>query len=151
DEAFELLRLALTVPRFDAPDVERIRAQVLSQLRRATTSPNDIASRTWWATAFPGHPYGRPTDGTLESVPRISADDLRAYLRNVFSRETLKIAIVGDIDPESAGRLVDHAFGGLPAKSELAPVAKVTMQGLGRRLLVDLDVPQTVVTFGGPG
>src|SRR5947207_3605295 len=45
DEAFELLHLALTSPRFDADDVERIRAQILSGLRRETTSPTSLASR----------------------------------------------------------------------------------------------------------
>ena len=38
DEAFDLLRLALTAPRFDASDVDLNRAQLLSILRRQTTS-----------------------------------------------------------------------------------------------------------------
>ena len=61
DEGFDLLRLALTAPRFDADAVERMRAQILSGLRRETTSPNDIASRTWWKTAFP-EPSLRPAE-----------------------------------------------------------------------------------------
>ena len=65
DEAFDLLRLALTSPRFDAADVELNRAQIMSMLRRETTSPGDIASQRWWETAFQGHPYGRPVNGTL--------------------------------------------------------------------------------------
>jgi zinc protease len=47
--------------------------------------------------------------------------------------------------------LVDSTFGSLPAKSGRAPVPDVTPQGLGRRIVVDLDVPQAVVTFGGIG
>ena len=66
DEAFDLLRLALTAPRFDASDVDLNRAQLLSILRRQTTSPGDIASQRWWQTAFEGHPYGRPVNGTQE-------------------------------------------------------------------------------------
>ncbi len=76
DEAFDLLHLALTNPRFDADAIERVRGQELSMLQRDTTNPNDLASRRWWQTAFPDHPYGRETKGTLESVPRITADDL---------------------------------------------------------------------------
>jgi zinc protease len=37
----------------------------------------------------------------------------------------------------------------LPAKAELAPVSRALMTGLGRRVVVDLDVPQTVLAFGG--
>jgi len=151
DEAVELLRLALTAPRFDADALERVRAQTLARLRRETTTPNDIASKRWWETAFPGHPYGRPVFGTLDSVSRITADDMSAYLRRVLSRETVKIAIVGDIDAESAGRILDRAFGALPAKSELAPVPDAFPQGLGGRIVVQLDVPQAVVLFGAPG
>jgi zinc protease len=151
DEAFDYLRLALTAPRFDSPAVERIRAQILAQLRRATTNPSDIGSRNWWATAFPGHPYGRAVNGTLDSVSSIGIDDLKAYVRHTFARGTLKIAIVGDIDAETAGRLIDRTFGDLPAQAELVPVADVTPQGVRRRLVIPLDVPQAVVTFGGPG
>jgi zinc protease len=151
DEAFELLRLALTAPRFDAKDIERVRAQTMSRLQRQTQSPNDIASKTWWETAFPGHPYGRPALGTLESVPRITADELRAYSKRILTRDTLKVAVVGDIDLESAGRLVDSTFGALPAKSNRVTIADATPRGLGRRIVVDLDVPQASVTFGGVG
>ena len=151
DEAFDYLRLALTVPRFDPEAVERIRSQVLSQLRRNSTSPNDIASRAWWRAAFPNHPYGQPTAGTLESVPTITIDDLKGYTRRVLAREFMKIAIVGDIDAETAGKLLDRTFGELPTKADLRPVADVTVQDLGRRSVIDLDVPQTVVNFGGRG
>jgi zinc protease len=151
DEATNLLRLALTAPRFDAEPVERIRAQLLALLRRGTTSPNDIANRQWWAAAFPGHPYGRPNTGTLESVPQINADDLKGYVKRVFARDALTVAIVGDIDAERAGRLLDQVFGALPAKSSLPAVPDMAIRGLGTRLVVDLDVPQTVIQWGGPG
>jgi zinc protease len=151
DEAFEYLRLALTEPRFDTEAVERMRAQILSRLRRDSVSPNDLASRNWWATAFPGHPYGRPVDGTLDSAPRITVDDLRSYTRRVLARDNLKLAIVGDVDAKAAGELIDRAFGKLPAKAELTPVTAAVAQGLGRRIVIQLDVPQAVVNFGGPG
>jgi len=151
DEAFDDLRLALTEPRFDAAAVERMRAQVISRLRREILSPNDMASRNWWATAFPDHPYGQPVDGTFESVPKITIDDLRSYTRRAFARDNLKIAVVGDIDAATAAQLIDRTFGALPAKAELKPVAPVVPQELGRRIVIHLDVPQAVVNFGGPG
>ena len=150
-QGFDLLRLAVTAPRFDADAVERARAQVLAGLRRETTSPNDIATRMWWKTAFPNHPYGRPTNGTLESVPQITAEDLKTYARRVFARDTLKVAVVGDIDAATLGKVLDQVFGALPEKAELNPVSAVKMQAAGRRIVVDLDVPQAVLTFGGAG
>jgi zinc protease len=151
DEAFDLLRLALTSPRFDAEPLERVRAQMMTALNRETTSPNDIASRLWWRTAFPNHPYGKPLNGALESVPLITADDLRDYARRVISREHLTVAVVGDIDPQPLAAMLDKVFGGLPAKSDLMPVGPATMDALGKSVFVDLDVPQAVVSFGGLG
>jgi zinc protease len=151
DQGFELLRLALTEPRFDSESVERLRAQMISALRRETTNPNDIATRIWWKTAFPDHPYGRPTNGTLESVPLITVDDLRGFVRRVLARDKLKIAAVGDIDAPTLGRVLDEVFGKLPAHAELTAVPQTTLQGIGRRIVVDLDVPQAVLSLGGVG
>jgi zinc protease len=150
-EAFEDLRLSLTEPRFDATDVEINRAQTLSLLRRATTSPNEIANVRWWQAAFADHPYGHPVNGTLESVPGIGVDDLKGYTHRVLARANLKVAVVGDIDTEAVKTMLDRVFGALPAEPELAPVAAVSPQGLGRRIVVKLDVPQAVLTFGGVG
>ena len=151
DEAFDLLRLALNKPRFDADAVERVRGQELAGLRRETTNPNNVSSRRWWETAFPDHPYGREAKGSLETLPRVTADDMRDYVRRAFARNELTISIVGDVDAKTAGELIDRAFAGLPAKNDLKPVASATPSGLGRRIVVNVDVPQAVVTFGGQG
>jgi zinc protease len=151
DEAVTLLRLALTAPRFDAEAVERIRNQLLAELSRSSTNPNEIANRRFWATAFPDHPYGRPSKGTPETISTITADDMKTYARNVFAREQLTVGIVGDLSAEAAGQLIDRVFGALPEKPALAPVADRAIQGLGERIVINLDVPQTVINFGGPG
>ncbi|MDO9412763.1 MAG: pitrilysin family protein [Pseudolabrys sp.] len=151
EEAFDLLRMALTAPRFDADAVDRVRRQEIAGLQRDISNPNSIASKRWWATAFPNHPYGREGKGTLESVPTISVADLRDYVRRVFARNELTISIVGDVDAKTAGELIDRAFAKLPAKNDLKPVADVKPAGLGRRIVVNLDVPQAVITFGGLG
>jgi len=151
DEAFSLLNLALTKPRFDADAIERVRGQELSELRRDTTNPNDLASRSWWSTAFPDHPYGRESRGTLESMARVTGDDLRDYVRRAFARKELVISIVGDIDAATAGKLIDRAFASLPANNDLKPVPQASPSNLGRRIVIDVNVPQAVVTFGGQG
>jgi zinc protease len=151
DEAFELLRLALNAPRFDADAVERMRAGVLAGLRRRSTSPGEIASERWYARAFPAHPYGRPVQGTLESVPLITIAELKDYVAKVVAKGNLKIAVVGAIDAAALAELIDRAFGALPVKPSLVPVEEALPQGLGSREVVDLDVPQTVIAFGGIG
>jgi zinc protease len=151
DEAFDLLRMALTSAHLDTSDVERIRSQIISGLRRDTTNPNALASRKFLEVAFGDHPYGRQTPGTLESVPTITVDDMRDYIRRVLAKDTLKVAVVGDVDPATLGKLLDQTFGALPAKASLAPVPDVGAAKPPQRAYVPLDVPQTVITFGSPG
>jgi zinc protease len=69
----------------------------------------------------------------------------------VFAREQLTVGIVGDLSAEAAGKLIDRVFGDLPGKPTLAPVPGRAIQGLGERIVINLDVPQTVINFGGPG
>jgi zinc protease len=151
DEAFGLLHLALTSPHFDKADVERVRAQTLSGLRRMGVSPNSLATRKFIETAYGDHPYGRPTSGTLRSVPTIGVDDLKDYTRRVLARNTLRIAVVGDVDPTTLGKLLDRTFGDLPATADLRPVPNIEATVPPQRYFIPLDVPQTVVMFGGPG
>ncbi len=151
DEAFELMRLAVTEPRFDDEAVERIRQGQLAMLRRRLNDPSTLASLGWSARAFPNHPYGRPVSGTLESVPAIGRDELKDYVRRTVARDNLKIAVVGDITPEKLGPALDHMFGALPAKAELTPVPDAVPQGLGTEVVKELDVPQTSIVFGGIG
>jgi zinc protease len=151
DEAFDLLRMALTSPHFDGSDVERIRAQVMSGLRRETSNPSSLASRKFLEIAFGNHPYGRQSNGTLESVPKIDVADMKDYVGRVLARDTLRIAVVGDVDPATLGQLLDKTFGALPAKASLTLVPDVEAAKPPQRAFISLDVPQTVVTFGGPG
>jgi zinc protease len=151
DEAYDLLRMALTSAHFDATDVERIRAQVISGLRRDSTNPSSLASRKFLEVAFGSHPYGRPSTGTLDSVPKIGVADLKDYVRRVIAKDTLRIAVVGDVDPDTLGKLLDKTFGDLPAKATLTPAPDVVAAKPPQRAFIPLDVPQTVVTFGGPG
>jgi zinc protease len=151
DFAADMLRLALTVPRFDAADLERVKARSAIGLRRAAEEPGTIAGRLWMSTAFAGHPYGRPVRGTPEGVMALDAGALRAYLRQHLTRDRLIVGAAGDITPEALGRLVDHVFAGLPARGGEARVPDAAPKDLGRTLVVRRPVPQSVVTLGHEG
>jgi zinc protease len=151
DEAFDLLRMSLTSPHFDSTDVERIRAQTISGLRSDTSNPSALAGRKLLQIAFGDHPYSRSASGTLESVPTIDVADLKDYVRRVLAKDSLRVAVVGDVDAATLGKLLDRTFGGLPEKAGLTPVADVVVARPPQRAFIPLDVPQTVVTFGGPG
>ena len=148
DESFELLRLAMSKPRFDADAIERVRGQIIAGLKFDENDPEEVASLAWDRLAFRDHPYGRPIKGTKASIAAITRDDLHGYLRRVFARDKLAITVVGDIDAETLGRALDHVFGALPQRSELAPVADVKPPLGPAREIIEMNVPQSVAQFG---
>jgi zinc protease len=148
DEAFELLRLALAEPRLDADAIERVRAQTIAGLRYQANDPGSVATKRFFAEAFPGHPYGRPTSGTVESVAAVARDDLVRLHGVTATRARVKVAAVGAIGADRLAELIDLAFGGLPEPEPLGPVPPTAITSLGERVVVDLDVPQSVIRFG---
>jgi zinc protease len=151
DEAFELLRLALLEPRFDDDAIERVRAQTIAGLRYQANDPGVMASKRFFAEAFPEHPYGRPTAGTIESVEAITRDDLIDLHKRIVARGRVKLAVVGAIDGGQLTLLLDKVFGALPKVPALGAAPSVTLAGRGRIVVADVDVPQSVVRFGTSG
>ncbi|MSP67016.1 MAG: insulinase family protein [Alphaproteobacteria bacterium] len=151
EEAFGLLGLALTRPRFDAEPVARIRDQILTGLQRDAEDPGSLAHRRWAATAFPGHAYGRPREGTAETVTAIAAADLSAFARRRLARDRLVIGASGDVEPAAFGRLLDRAFGGLPARAEPLPLAETAPVAAAAVAIIPKAIPQSVVVFGQAG
>jgi zinc protease len=151
DEAFELLRLALAEPRFDPESIERVRAQTIAGLRYQQNDPSVMATRRFFIEGFEGHPYGRPTSGTIESVEAVTRDDIVALHRAIVARGRAKIAVVGAIDAERLAGLLDKVFAALPEAQPLDPVEPTSLQRRGERVVVDLDVPQSVIRFGTGG
>jgi zinc protease len=151
DTAFDLLRLALTAPRFDEEPVGRIRSQIRVQLERDSESPNRIAGRALRESMFPGHPYARPVRGTLESLPAITVEDMRRFVADRLAREVLKIAVVGDITAEELAVRLDDTFRALPEHAAPFAVADIVPQADGEVVVIERDLPQSVVVFGHAG
>lgn len=147
----ELLHQALTAPRFDPAAVARVRDQLLADLARDRREPQYVAGRLWFENAFGAHPYARPTEGTSESLGRITADDMRALVKRRFARDDLLIGVVGDVTPARLAALLDSTFGDLPAHAAPAAVPPATVAAKVPLLLARMAIPQSVVTFGEPG
>lgn len=151
DEAFDLLRLALTEPRFDAEPMERVRGQILAQAARQSERARSVADRVFFRTTFGDHPYARNADDHKDTIPGITADDLKGFVSRRFGRDNLLIGVVGDITPDALGALLDRAFGTLPAKAADWRVPAARVGGAGKVVVIDRPIPQTVVQFGQPG
>jgi zinc protease len=150
DDGFELLRLALSAPRFDPEMLEQRRAQMVAVLNQATQRPTSGAARTLLEAEFAGHPYANDPDGTVDDLKRLTAQDVRTRAAALLMRSGLIVAAVGDIDEAELARLLDHAFGGLPQGTPPALPPDWTPPAKARTVVVERPVPQSAALLGLP-
>jgi zinc protease len=147
-ETAELLRLALTEPRFEAGAVERVRGDIAVSLSREAQNPRAVSNRLWMLDAFDAHPYGQAVNGTTESIGRITAADLRRFVERHLHRTGLVVGAAGDLTPKELAAVVDRVFGGLPLGAVEEPVAETEPAAAGALVISRRPAPQSVVTFG---
>lgn len=150
DQAIDLLRAALITPRFDQDAVDRVREQVLSNLRSNEKDPGTLASEKFDALAFGDHPYATSGDGTIATVTKLTRDDVVAAHKAALARDRIFVAASGDITADELGKLLDRLLGDLPATGAAQPQAAPWLL-TGGTTVVDFPTPQSTVVFGQLG
>ena len=149
-DAFDMMRLTLTELHFEDSAVERMKNAIIAGIERKRNSPSARAGEVLRETLFGTHPYGRPGDGTVDSISAITRGDLVAHFSRIFAKDNLKIGIVGAMSAEEAGAMLDKVFGNLPSTARLDPVADAKI-AFGDTLSVEEDIPQSQIVFAYPG
>jgi zinc protease len=111
DEGLHLLADVIRRPAFAAEELERQREQLLSALKVSYQDPDYVAGAVVERLIFGFHPYGKPGNGTPESVAAFNRDDLVAFHRQWYHPNNTLIAIVGDVSVDVAAAAVQKAFG----------------------------------------
>jgi zinc protease len=151
DEGFELLRLALSQPRFDSDMLEERRAQINAGINQANERPATVAGRTLMEVEFAGHPYGADPSGTSDTLKKLTPPILKQRAGALLMRNGLIVAAVGDIDEAELGRLLDRAFGSLPAGAALPVPPDWTPPSRSHTVVVERPVPQSTALLALPG
>ncbi|RIK26030.1 MAG: insulinase family protein [Chloroflexi bacterium] len=157
-EDFEaLLEIAgqvLLQPIFPSAEIEKLRGQIITNLREAQDDTRYVAWTTFERLAFPpGHPYHRSSDGDEATVKKLTRAKLAEFHAKYFRPEGAIFVIVGDIEAQKAIELVANHFGGWKGKKNvpfLIPDAPFAARALRR----DLPLPgkiQADVVLGYPG
>lgn len=150
EATIDLLRRALLEPSFQPDAIERVRMQYLSNLKAEESDPGAIAGQLFNEIAFGPHAYARPSDGTLETMAALTADDLRAVHKTALTREGLIVAASGDINAETLGRLLDRLLSDLPAQGP-KPIDKAEVLLNGQVAVEQFPGPQSMILFGHEG
>ena len=146
-----LASLALAAPRFDPIAVNRIRGQIVTNLKARSARPDYKARREWSRVIYNSHPYARPVIGTQKSVTNIKNSDLHSFVKGNLTLDRLHVSIVGDIGVEEVKSLLDKMFGDLPRRGKQTEFGVVRIPAKGAVHVFSKPVPQSVVLFGHRG
>ena len=113
DLLVDVLADVILNPTFPQSEVDKVRGQIITGLKELENDTRGLANREFRQLLYtPEHPYGRPGDGTLESVPRIRRDDLEDFYDTYYRPESATIVVVGDVKAETVRCTVEDAMGG---------------------------------------
>ncbi len=117
DRSWQMFTDVALNPSFAKEDFTLIQQRLLSALRDDNDSPESHLQYLHDRVAYASHPYMNPVRGTVESVSRLTVEDLRNYHRKVMETSRLLLVIVGDVDPNQIRTMVAASFGKLPRGS----------------------------------
>ncbi len=118
----------LMSPSFPPEEIEKVRSELIAAQERRDEDTYQVAEKELFARLFPkGHPLHHPSLGDRETISNITRDDLVAFHQRYYRPENTILAIVGDLQPEKAEKLVEEIFGpwrrgGEPARPDLPQV-----------------------------
>ncbi|MFN2529899.1 MAG: M16 family metallopeptidase [Pyrinomonadaceae bacterium] len=114
NRSWQIFADAAMRPSFTKEDVTLMQERQVASLRDDTDDPDTYLQRLQEKAAYNGHPYINRTEGTAESVAKLTAEDLRRYHDKVMETSRLLLVIVGDLNSNEVRDLVTATIGKLP-------------------------------------
>ncbi|MBN1417915.1 MAG: insulinase family protein [Planctomycetes bacterium] len=152
DAYVPLLLDAILRPAFAADDFQRIKQRTIDGIEKSLrySSDEELGKAVFHTAVFAGTPYGHIEEGTVAGLDAISLDDLRAFHRRRFTRETVTLGIGGGFDDGLVARL-RTALAALPPgrPDPVPPPAPAPIEGR-RLVIVEKPGPATAISFGFP-
>jgi zinc protease len=151
EELLALVADVVRAPAFPPAEVAKRRAEIVTAIRQDEDNPAVRASEALQQLLYgAGHPYGRPSKGTIESVERISRDALAAFHAARFGPASLSLVIVGDVTDARALECASDAFADWAAPEPVErPVPAIELATTRRRLFIPMaDKPQADISYG---
>lgn len=146
EEAVQLLKQALTTPRFDREATERVRKQIVSVIESNQKNQKKIAQSKLYELTFPDHIYSSSGLGSVDKITLLKRNDLRQAHKVAITRDRVSVSIVGDISQLHAIEMLDELLEDLPNSSKSLPKRATANLELGT-VLIDYPSPQSVAFF----
>src|SRR5688572_31294008 len=127
NQALDVMGRLLRSPSFPQAVLERERVRLIGALKESDTQPGTIASENFYRLVYPGHSYGLRSSGDVETVQKLTREDLAQFHRRHYAARYAVVALIGDVTRADAEAIAEQVTRRLPpaqgAEPELQPVA----------------------------
>ncbi|QMV62953.1 pitrilysin family protein [Pseudomonas berkeleyensis] len=124
EPALALFAEVLGKPTFPADSLARIKNQLLAGFEFQKQNPGKLASLELFERLYGKHPYAHPSDGTAQSIPAITRQQLQAFHARAYTAGNAVIALVGDLSRAEAEAIANQVSAALPKGPALANIAQ---------------------------
>jgi zinc protease len=148
----DLLAEVLLQPAFPEDELKRKATDIQAAIRRSEENPENVAGRALAPMLYPGHPYSRRTSGTIESVGRLTREQVLRFHRERYRPDAAAIAVVGDVaEAEIRAALLRRLGGWTPPPSPIPAIAMAPAAPPVGTRTVSRELTQATVYLGRPG
>ncbi|NMC62540.1 MAG: insulinase family protein [SAR324 cluster bacterium] len=122
------------------------------QRSRTEDDPMGRLLEQFYGTAFLMHPYRQPVIGYVSDIERLTATKLETFRDKYYVPSNMVITLVGDVDPERDGILLEKYFGEIPkGKDPERPKIEEREQDGERRITVQFNSsPELLIGYKKP-
>ncbi|MEZ5346825.1 MAG: insulinase family protein [Pyrinomonadaceae bacterium] len=117
----ETLSPAVIDPAINKETTEKVKTKRLALLNQLENDPKYIAERSAAKQLYGDFPYGRPVEGTIESLGLIDFADIIFAKQRLLTSDNATMTISGDVSSTFAYRAVRRLFGGWTKRTEKIP------------------------------
>ncbi|WP_245932507.1 M16 family metallopeptidase [Isoalcanivorax indicus] len=148
EPALALTARILRAPDFPEDALNRVRTRMQQGLLMQQQVPGPQVSRAFQETLFGAHPYGIPSSGTLESLPRLRRDDLQRFYRDFYTAGNAVIAVVGALSEAEARALANRLSSALPEGGRAPALPQAEPPAESTRRHITFNSSQTHIQIG---
>ncbi|GAB4094477.1 M16 family metallopeptidase [Flaviaesturariibacter terrae] len=112
---------ALTQPRFDGKEFDRIRQDALTRIKAMESNPDQAIDQMARRTAFAGQPYATNPMGSSGSVSKLTAAETKAYFQKLLNRGRIVVVVVADIPKQELEKQLKTLLDKIPAGPAFVP------------------------------
>jgi zinc protease len=151
DKALDIMARVLQRPLFPEAVLAREKVRVIAALKEAMTKPESIADKAFQKAVFGAHPYALPVSGEIESVEKITAQDLRGFYQAHYRAGGAVVAIMGDVSRADAEAIAGKLTAQLPTGAAADPLPDVASKITASEQRSAHPASQSHILIGAPG